>query len=111
MKAVYLNICWKEICKMTRQEILNLLRIYKKENSHKYGITNIGLIGSYAKDTANDYSDIDIVIETSEPDPFKIVHIKEDLENLFQKSVDIIRKRESINPLLKKQIAEHARYV
>jgi hypothetical protein len=56
-------------------------------------------------------SDIDIVIETLEPDLFKIIHIKEELEEIFHRSVDIVRKREKMNPYLKKRIEKDAIYV
>jgi uncharacterized protein len=96
---------------MTRSEILEILKQYKKENSEKYGINNLGIFGSYSRDLATDDSDIDIVIETQEPDLYRLVHIKEDLEKLFNKSVDIVRNREKMNPYLKKRIEKDAQYV
>ena len=96
---------------MTRSEILEILSKYKNENAEKYGINNIGLFGSFSKDNERDESDIDIVIETTEPNPFKLVHIKEELEKLFNKTIDIVRKREKMNPYLKKYIEKDAIYV
>ena len=96
---------------MTRSEILKILKQYKQENSEKYGIKNIGIFGSYASDLATEDSDIDIVIETQEPDFYKLVHIKEELEELFNRSIDIVRQRENMNPYLKKRIEKNAQYV
>jgi len=96
---------------MTRSEILVILKRYKNENAEKYGINNIGLFGSFAKDKESSESDIDIIIETAEPDLFKIVHIKDELEKLFNKTIDIVRKRETMNPYLKKHIEKVAIYV
>ena len=96
---------------MTRSEILKILKQYKKENSEKYGINNLGIFGSYSRDLTTDDSDIDIVIETQEPDMYKLVHIKEELEKLFNKSIDIILNREKMNPYLKKRIEKDAQYV
>jgi predicted nucleotidyltransferase len=96
---------------MTRSEIMHILKQYKDENAERYGINNIGIFGSYSRDLATDESDIDIVIETQEPDMYQLVHIKEELEQLFKKSVDIIRKREKMNPFLKKRIEKDAQYV
>jgi predicted nucleotidyltransferase len=96
---------------MTRSEILVILKKYKNDNAEKYGINNIGLFGSYSKDDENDKSDIDIIIETTEPDLFKLVHIKDELETLFHKTIDIVRKRETMNPYLKKHIEKDAIYV
>ncbi|HHE33090.1 MAG TPA: nucleotidyltransferase [Chlorobaculum parvum] len=96
---------------MNRAEILEIIRQYKQENSEKYGIDAIGLFGSYARDLASEESDVDIVIETREPDLYKMVHIKEDLEQRLNKPVDIVRKREKMNPYLKKRIERDAEYV
>lgn len=96
---------------MTRSEILEILKKYKDENAKKYGIDNIGLFGSYSKDKGIDESDIDIVVETKEPDIFNLVHIKDELEKLLNKSIDIVRNRENMNPYLKKRIEKDAIYV
>lgn len=96
---------------MNRSEILKILELYKNENSEKYGIKKIGIFGSYARDLATANSDIDIVIETQEPDLYTLVHIKEELEKLFNRSVDIVRNREKMNPYLKKRIEKDAQYV
>ncbi|CAK8722089.1 MAG: hypothetical protein D3920_05160 [Candidatus Electrothrix sp. AW2] len=96
---------------MTRSEILKALKQYKRENSKKYGINSIGIFGSYSKGQATEESDIDVVIETQCPDLYMLVHIKEELEQLFNKSVDLIRNKENMNPYLKKHIARDAQYV
>ena len=96
---------------MTRSEILKILKQYKNENYEKYGINKLGIFGSYSRDLAAEDSDIDIVIETQEPDLYKLVHIKEELENIFNKSVDIVRNREKMNPYLKRRIEKDAQYV
>ena len=96
---------------MERIEVLKILKKYKIENTEKYGINNLGLFGSLSRDEGEVGSDIDIVIETLEPDLFKIIHIKEELEEIFHRSVDIVRKREKMNPYLKKRIEKDAIYV
>lgn len=45
---------------MTKTQILEYLKSKKPEFETKYGITTIGLYGSYARDEANENSDIDI---------------------------------------------------
>ena len=96
---------------MNRDYILSLLRQYKNENLEKYGIENIGVFGSVARDEATESSDVDICIKTKTPDMFMFVHIKEELQNLFHKSVDIVRLRERMNSSLKKRIDKEAIYV
>ncbi|NTU52490.1 MAG: nucleotidyltransferase family protein [Chlorobiaceae bacterium] len=96
---------------MTRSEILEILRRYKMENSGKYGIDTMGIFGSYARDAANEESDIDIVIEMRKPDLYALVHIKQELEKRLNRPVDIVRKREKMNPYLRKRIERDAQYV
>jgi predicted nucleotidyltransferase len=96
---------------MDRDYILNQLAQYKKNNYDKYGIVNIGVFGSVARNEATDLSDVDICIKTKTPDMFMLVHIKEELQNIFHKSVDIVRLRDKMNPYLKKRIEQEAIYV
>lgn len=96
---------------MEKVEILDILKNYKLNNSGKYGILKLGLFGSVAHDQMNSDSDIDVVIETQTPNPFIIVHVKEELEEILQKPVDVVRYRESMNHLLKQRISRDAIYV
>ena len=97
--------------KMNRDYVLSLLAQYKKNNHDKYGIENIGIFGSVARNEATETSDVDICIKTKIPDMFMLVHIQEELQNIFQKSVDIVRLRKRMNPYLKKRIEKEAIYV
>jgi predicted nucleotidyltransferase len=68
----------------------------------KDGIKLLGLFGSYARDEANENSDIDILIETT---PLflekyrglrayvKLDEIKNDLKKIFNKNIDIVDKQ------------------
>ena len=94
-----------------RDEILNLLRNYKKNNLNKYDILELGLFGSIARNQASENSDVDICIKTKTPDMFALVHIKEELQNLLSSSIDIVRIRDKMNPYLKKKIDNEAIYV
>jgi predicted nucleotidyltransferase len=96
---------------VTRSEILKILKKYKDENAEKYNLLAIGLFGSFSLDQGHEDSDVDIIIETSDPDLFKRVHIKDDLENLLNKTVDVVRNREQMNPYLKKHIEKNTIYV
>ena len=92
-------------------EVIDILKKYKNENADKYGIHAIGVFGSFARNEAKEESDVDIVLETETPNLFKVVHIKEELENIFHRPVDIVRNRERMNPYLKKHIEKEAVYV
>lgn len=74
---------------MTKNNILDFLKSHKEELESKFFVTKIGLFGSYAKDTANEDSDIDIVIESTKKDFFLREDLKEYLESNLNKNVDV----------------------
>jgi uncharacterized protein len=96
---------------MKRDDILAILREFKRDYAEKYGILEIGIFGSIARDDAREDSDVDICVKTITPNPFTLVHIREEIEGRVQKHVDIIRVREKMNPFLKERIEKEARYV
>ncbi len=95
---------------MNRDTIIDELRNYKTLNGGKYGIIEIGVFGSIARGQERTDSDLDVCIETKTPNPFIIVYIKEDLERLFNRRVDIVRLRKTMNAFLKERIEKEAMY-
>ena len=96
---------------ISRQQTLKTLQRYKTENGSEYGIVSLGVFGSLARDEATEGSDVDVVVETKGANLFQLVHMKEQLETLLNAHVDIIRKRQNMNPFLKKRIEQDAVYV
>ena len=96
---------------MKRDDILAILREFKRDYAEKYGILEIGVFGSTARDEAREDSDVDICIKTKTPNPFALVHIKEDIEQMVRKHVDIVRVREKMNPFFRERIKKECRYV
>ena len=94
-----------------RDEIILTLTKFKEMNPRKYNIIKIGVFGSAARDDMKEESDIDVVVELSEPDLFKLIGIKQDLEEQFRRPVDIIRYRNNMNKFLKGRIDKEAVYV
>ena len=74
---------------MNKEYILDFLTSHKQELQSNFALTKIGLFGSYAKDTANENSDIDIVIESNKKDFFLREDLKEYLESNFKLPVDV----------------------
>ncbi|MEA1867699.1 MAG: nucleotidyltransferase family protein [Thermodesulfobacteriota bacterium] len=95
---------------MKRNEIIEILREYKKEFAEQYGILDIGVFGSVARDEASEESDVDVVVRILRPDLFMLVGIKQDLEERFHMSVDIVTYWKSMNQFLKKRIDKEALY-
>ncbi len=96
---------------MERDAILAILRDFKQNFSDKYGILELGVFGSIARDDAREDSDVDICIKTKTPNPFAIVHIREEIESRVGKHVDIVRVREKMNTFLKERIEKEGVYV
>lgn len=98
---------------MTKQYIINYLSEHKDEFSQKFGITKLGLFGSYVRDEAHKNSDIDILVELE--NNLTDIHdkkttFKETLENFFNLKVDIAREK-YLRPLAKKEILSEVEYV
>ena len=96
---------------MGRNDVLAILRDFKQNFADKYGILEIWIFGSIAQGEDREDSDVDICIKTKTPDPFALVHIKEEIENRVRKHVDIVRMREKMNPFLKERIEKEGVYV
>ena len=96
---------------MVKNDVIRILKNYKREFANQYNILTIGIFGSIARDEAGDESDVDIVVRISEPDFFILAGIKNDLEDRLNKSVDIVSYKDSMNPFLKMRIDSEAVYV
>jgi len=94
-----------------KDKIISILRESTPVLLKKYGVTRIGIFGSVARDDASEASDVDIVYEMSRPNLFTVVHLKDELENILNCSVDLVRYRERMNPFLKKRIEKEGVYV
>ena len=96
---------------MKRDEIILSLRRFKELNKDRYEIIRIGIFGSAARDNMKEQSDIDVVVELGKPNLFYLIGIKQDLEEKFHRTVDIVRYREKMNAFLKGRIDKEAVYV
>ncbi len=74
---------------MTKAIILDFLQQNKQKFADDFGVTKLGLFGSYARDEACEDSDIDIVIELVKKDFFVRDDIRKHLEGVLGKLVDI----------------------
>jgi uncharacterized protein len=94
---------------INKDQIMEQLRILKPELEERYGVIKIGIFGSLARNESHDRSDIDIVVEML-PDLLKRASLKEYLEKLFNKEVDVVRYWYGMNPYLKTRIEQEALY-
>ncbi len=94
-----------------RNRVLELLRKNKKSYAERFGVTSIGIFGSAARNETRIDSDLDVVVRMKKPDLFYLVHIKEELQDIFHTNVDVVHYRDRMNQLLKNKIDSEAIYV
>jgi uncharacterized protein len=95
----------------TLQEIRNILELHKEELSMTFGLKAIGLFGSVVKNTQNETSDIDILIEPAQPmGLFEFVRLKNYLSDMLGVKVDLVMKR-ALKPRIGKRILKEVLYV
>lgn len=94
----------------TINDYILILRQYLNTKAEAYGISKIGIYGSVARNEQTEGSDVDVCVEMKKPDLFVMMHIKEELQELFGRSVDIVRLRDNMNPMLLKQIQRDGIY-
>ena len=92
------------------QEILGMLKSYKDRFALKYGIERLGG-GSVARGEQDDESDIDIVIKMQHPNLLRRICIREELEDMFQRKVDLITLHENQLTGFRKNVEADAIYV
>lgn len=86
----------QELLKENREQILRI--------SRTHGAIKLSLFGSAAREEDNENSDIDFLVEFDEGRTlFDLIRLKQELEELLGKSVDIVTEK-AVHPLLKKQI-------
>jgi len=98
---------------MNKQNILQILKSKQEEYLNKYGVTFIGLFGSFARDEENDDSDIDILYKINKDNKlsmFSYLKLLSELENSFKRKVDLVRD-ETVKPQIKKYIYQDLTYV
>jgi uncharacterized protein len=76
---------------MKRDEALNLLVTHKAEIFSRYHVKRLALFGSTARDEAREDSDVDVLVDFSNPATFRgYFDLKFYLEDLFGTEVDLV---------------------
>jgi predicted nucleotidyltransferase len=87
-------------------QILPLLRARRSEWRQRYQLQRIGLFGSTARNQATANSDVDVWVELDPLTPFATVHLKQELEDLLKRPVDLVRLHARMNPALRHAILQ-----
>ncbi|MCY4117628.1 MAG: nucleotidyltransferase family protein [Caldilineaceae bacterium] len=80
---------------MNRVELLEPLREHKATLSRRFGITDLSLHGSFARDNPADHSDVDILVRFKAPPNWRqYVAAHAYLEETLGRPVDMAARRE-----------------
>jgi len=86
-----------------------VLRECLPEIREKYGVTSIGVFGSYARGDESPDSDIDIMVEFNRPIGWELVDLADLLESRLHHPVDLVIRR-SLHPLIRDAILAEVQY-
>src|SRR5690242_9920040 len=73
--------------------IKNALEEIKPELTNKYYVSSIGLFGSVVRDDFTPSSDIDIIVEFSQPIGIEFIDLADFIEQKLKKTIDLVSKR------------------
>jgi uncharacterized protein len=95
----------------SKKELIDAIKLHRTELFDNYPIERIGLFGSWMKNTQNKDSDVDALIELSEPITlFQFIDIQEYLEDLVGYKVDLVTLN-ALRPEIKKDIISEVVYI
>jgi hypothetical protein len=97
---------------MTKLDILRKVLLSHKEELHrKYGVTEIGIFGSYVKNEQDDASDVDILVDFEKSiDLLTFVNLKNYLSDLLSIKVDLVMKK-ALRPGIGQRILEEVQRI
>lgn len=74
----------------TKEQIVRSIQEQIPYLAAEYGVVRIGLFGSFAAQTADDDSDIDLLVEFDKPIGFRYMELVDYLEALLGREVDVL---------------------
>ena len=98
----------KEI-RMDKTDILHVIREKQPELAARFTVRRIGVFGSFARESASPESDVDILVEMAEPTFDHYMDLKFYLEELLNRSVDLVIA-DTVKPRLRPIIGKEVVY-
>ena len=96
---------------MNRDEVLNLLRVHKATLARRFGVTDMALFGSFARNQNVDHSDIDILVRFDGPATSKrYFGVQFYIEDLVGCPVDLVTDK-ALRAALKPEVEREAVHV
>lgn len=86
-----------------------ILKRYKPILQEKYKVREVGVFGSYVRGEQSPISDIDILVQFSEPIGWEFLDLKEFLESILGTKVDLVTIN-ALKPQIKNKILKEVVY-
>lgn len=94
-----------------KNDILNILKSEKPILAKEFGVEEIGVFGSVARDTDSEESDIDIMVKLNKTTFSAMMGLLIYLEKKLNRKVDLIRKGNHLPDRFIKQVERDIIYV
>ncbi len=95
----------------TLEEIEKTLRETKPLLQERYGVTQLGVFGSYARGEQTQSSDVDILIDYDRaPTLFKLVELRDYLAGVIGMNVDVVTKN-GLKPRIQERVLSEVVYI
>lgn len=86
------------------EEIIAILRDHKEELARKFGVKELAIFGSYARGEATPESDLDLLVEFTEPPGlFRFLELERYLSELLEERVELV-SRQALKPHIGQRI-------
>lgn len=92
-----------------RDEVVAKIREAKADLEARYSVRKIGVFGSFVRGSASAGSDVDILVEFTDPTFDNYMDLKFRLEEMFGRKVDLVLA-DTIKPRLQAIIAREVQY-
>ena len=92
-----------------KTDILRVIREKQPELAARFTVRRIGVFGSFARESASPESDVDILVEMTESTFDHYMDLKFYLEELLNRSVDLVMA-DTVKPRLRPIIAKEVVY-
>lgn len=96
--------------KLDKKSISETLRSIKHILESNYGVTKIGLVGSFSREEPKESSDLDFLVEFSKVNFNNVAGLSVYLEKIFDRKVDIIIKSSYLRKKFLDSIEKEVQY-
>ena len=94
---------------LDRDKIIKLLREQRTELQTRFSVKRIGLFGSFESGNSTETSDIDLLVDFTDPTFDNYMDLKFYLEDIFNRPVDLVLS-ETLKPRLRPIVEQEVSY-